>query len=61
MFIILFYYFLVNLGARGQELYLNLYNDIYFPSQNQFFQGEISTSIPTQLPHDQYRPPGINI
>jgi len=60
MFIVFLIIFLVNLGAFGQELYINLYNNIFSQSNNTFAQGESSTAAFTQLPHNQYRPPGNN-
>jgi len=61
MFIFFFFIILLdNLGAHGQELYINLFNNLYSQSNNPFAQGESSTAASIQLPHDQYRPPGNN-
>jgi len=60
MFIVFFIILLANLCALGQELYINLYNNIFSQSNNTFAQGESSTAAFTQLPHDQYRLPGNN-
>jgi len=60
MFIVFLIIFLDNLGALEQELYINFYNNIFSYSNNTFAQGESSTAALTQLPHDQYQPPGNN-
>jgi len=57
----LIFFFLVNSSAQGQNLYFNLYNDIYKPSNKNSAQVESSTAASTQVPHDQYQPPGINV